>query len=69
MASIKIFPLHFLCNPLAIYSEQLIKVAIAGGEATCLHAEVPAFAGALRAGRRYGTQARQSHGIASRSLS
>jgi hypothetical protein len=44
------------------------KVVIARSVATCLHAEVPAFAETLRAGRRYGTQAWQSHEIAPRSL-
>ena len=46
------------------YSERRKKVVIARSEATCLHAEVPAFAGALRAGRRYGTQAWQSLEVA-----
>jgi len=41
-------------------SERQKKVVIARSEATCLHAEVPACGK-----RRYGTQAWQSHGIAS----
>jgi hypothetical protein len=39
-----------------------------GAIATCLHAEVPTFAGAIHAGSRYGTQAWQSQEIASLSL-